>query len=133
MEAGGYINSFQLRSYLPIVSRVFANRECTKGGLTMSRSIGDSLLHKYGITSIPTIDCITCDSTYKNCTFFIILGSDGFLSYVEKEQIVQFFQNNNSLTNSLDSSLQFAFNHLLKQTNNHYADDTSGIVFSFHL
>lgn len=99
----------------------------------MSRSIGDSLLHKYGISSIPTIDCITCDSTYQNCTLFIILGSDGFLSYVEKEQLVPFFQDTISITNSLDSSLQFAFNHLLKQTNNHYADDTSGIVFSFHL
>lgn len=98
----------------------------------MSRSIGDTLIHRYGVISTPTIDHVDF-SHQQDCTIRIFLGSDGFLSYPPKDALMQFFTDNYILQKSLDEALKYAQEYLLKQTQNKYADDTSGIVYSFQL
>ena len=128
-QSGGFIASNQLKPYLPLVSRVYANAEHTRGGLTMSRSIGDQRIHKYGVISTPTLEKINLHEYPGEKHLF--LGSDGFLSYTDKTKILLHFNNANDLSDNLASALSFAFHTLLNRTNGKYADDTSGIVLRF--
>lgn len=133
-NAGGTICDHKLASYLPSVLRVFGNKECTRGGLAMSRSIGDQLIHRYGVISTPSNEIVDFNKdSYKNHTIFVFLGSDGFLSYVSKESIASFFTDASGVSSSLQSALEYAQTSLLKETNHKYADDTSGVVLAFTL
>ncbi|KAK8833112.1 hypothetical protein WA577_002727 [Blastocystis sp. JDR] len=57
-KCNGTVSEHNIAPYLPHVPRVFANKECTRGGLAMSRSIGDQLIHRYGVISEPTDETV---------------------------------------------------------------------------
>lgn len=100
----------------------------------MSRSIGDQLIHRFGVISTPSNEIVDFNKdSYKNHTIFIFLGSDGFLSYVSKESIASFFTDASGVSSFLQSALEYAQTSLLKETNHKYADDTSGVVLAFTL
>ena len=67
----------QIHPAVPAVSRVYADVACTKGGLAMSRSLGDVNIHKYGVISTPSVKQIPL-SRYKG-EILLLLGSDEVL------------------------------------------------------
>lgn len=132
-KAGGFIQLNQLKPYLPSVLRVFANKEGTRGGLTMSRSIGDLLIHRFGVSSDPSKEIVQFTQEQEGSIVYILLGSDGLLSYIQKDEVIDCFKNIENVGESLETALSLAQQGLLQMTKGKYADDTSGIVIAFHL
>ena len=127
----GTVSEHNTAPFLPLVPRVFANKECTRGGLAMSRSIGDQLIHRYGVISTPTSEVVPFSKAeYEGCRILLLFGSDGFLSYLDKDEIVRSHFLGPSLVESLSSALQSAQAHLLERTQHKYADDASGVAVS---
>ena len=127
----GTVSEHNIAPFLPLVPRVFANKECTRGGLAMSRSIGDQLIHRYGVISTPTSEVVPFSKAeYEGCRILLLFGSDGFLSYLDKDEIVRSHFLGPSLVESLSSALQSAQAHLLERTQHKYADDASGVAVS---
>ena len=54
-------------------------------GIAMSRSIGDFVAKKIGVTYKPDITSLTIDSTYR----FIVLGSDGIWDFLSNEIVME--------------------------------------------
>lgn len=126
-KSGGFVSVYQIVPYVPAIPRVFANKECTRGGLAMSRSIGDELIHRYGVISDPTFEVLDFQQS-ANHDVILLFGSDGFLSYMEKSEIGGYFKSGENLGNCLSHALQAAQTHLLELTGKKYADDTSGVA-----
>lgn len=131
IESGGVISNYQVAPYVPSVPRVFANKECTRGGLAMSRSLGDQLIHRFGVISDPTFEVLDfADSRSEE--MILLFGSDGFLAYADKNEVASFFLNTTGLENSLSLALHYAQTYLLGLTQQKYADDTSGVAIVLH-
>ena len=126
-KSGGIVSMYQIVPYVPPIPRVFANKECTRGGLAMSRSIGDELIHRYGVISDPTFEILDFQQS-ANHDVILLFGSDGFLSYMEKSKIVGYFKSGEDLGDCLSHALQAAQTYLLELTGKKYADDTSGVA-----
>lgn len=126
-KSGGIVSMYQLVPYVPPILRVFANTECTRGGLAMSRSIGDELIHRYGVISDPTFEILDFQQS-ANHDVILLFGSDGFLSYMEKSKIVGYFTSGEDLGDCLSHALHAAQTYLLESTGQKYADDTSGVA-----
>lgn len=58
-------------------------------GLAMSRSLGDSVVHRFGVTAEPEIT----EYQLNECDEFVILASDGIWDVVDNNQAVQVIQN----------------------------------------
>ena len=124
----------QIHPAVPAVYRIYADVECTKGGLAMSRSLGDTNIHKYGVISTPSTNQISL-SHYQG-DVLLLLGSDGLMAYLPKQDcLTQLMINNKkeSLAYRLNVACEVAKQFTLESTNNVYSDDTSGIALSWHL
>ena len=133
-SCGGHVEVMKIQPVVPAVPRVFADSKCTRGGLAMSRSIGDQLIHRFGVISDPSVNEV-CLSDYSECNIIILIGSDGLLGYMKKSDVLAFFQSDkkSDLASELTTACQNAQNYLLQLTNFKYADDTSGIAVRLHL
>ena len=130
-KCNGTVSEHNIAPYLPFVARVFANKECTRGGLAMSRSIGDQLIHRYGVISDPTNETVVFSrAKYAGYRVLLLFGSDGFLSYLDRDRLIHDYFVDVPLEQSLPTALQSAHDHLLQQTQHKYADDASGIALS---
>ena len=130
----GHVATKQIHPAVPAVPRVYADVECTKGGLAMSRSLGDANIHKYGVISTPSTNQIPL-SRYKG-EVLLLLGSDGLMAYLPKRDCLTELMMNNkeeSLAYRLNTACEKAKQYTLESTNNVYSDDTSGIAISWHL
>ena len=136
LSCGGFIQVTKIHPAVPAVPRVFANAECTRGGLAMARSLGDQLIHKYGVISTPSVNVVTLTRReYADCDVLILLGSDGLLSYMDKKELLACFRHSSGsdIQVELQRACETAQSHLLRVTGNVYADDTSGIAIHVRL
>lgn len=136
LSCGGFIQVKKIHPAVPAVPRVFANAECTRGGLAMARSLGDQLIHKYGVISKPSVNVVSLTRReFGDCDILILLGSDGLLSYMDKKELLACFRHTSvsDIQSELQLACETAQNHLLRVTGNVYADDTSGIALHFRL
>lgn len=133
-QYNGYVKSVKIHPAVPAVPRVFANKECTRGGLAMSRSIGDQRMHKFGISSDSETKRV-CLSDHCGKDILIIVGSDGLLEYVNKNVLISLFplESESELDSALTKACEKSQACQLKLTNGRYADDSSGIVVHLRL
>ncbi|KAK8794395.1 hypothetical protein WA171_003518 [Blastocystis sp. BT1] len=86
----GYVKELKIHPAVPAVPRVFMDEQCTRGGLAMSRSIGDQLMHEFGVSSELAKKQVYL-SDYPNTEILIVIGSDGLLGYMKKDKILACF------------------------------------------
>ena len=136
LSSGGFIQITKIHPAVPAVPRVFADAACTRGGLAMARSLGDQLIHKYGVISEPSVNVVRLThEEFGDCDVLILLGSDGLLSYMDKRELLACFRHTNEsdMETELQNACETAQKHLLRTTGNLYADDTSGIALNYRL
>lgn len=98
----------------------------------MSRSIGDVLIHRFGVSSTPSLQSLQMEE-FAHSTVYIVIGSDGLLSYANKEEVIDHLTKTIPISEALNQTLSFAQQKTLEITSGKYADDTSGILISFDL
>jgi len=54
-------------------------------GLAMSRSLGDSMIHKVGVSFVPDVQALFCSQTDGDCKQFLLVASDGVWDEVSSE------------------------------------------------
>lgn len=126
--SGGYVATKQIHPAVQAVPRVYANAEYTKGGLAMSRSLGDSNIHKYGVISTPT--CILHNLSLQKGDLLVLVGSDGLMAYLPKVMTLKHLlpTGDEQLTQRLQCACEHAKQYTLESTDGVYSDDTSGIA-----
>ena len=130
----GYVKELKIHPAVPAVPRVFMDEQCTRGGLAMSRSIGDQLMHEFGVSSELAKKQVYL-SDYPNTEILIVIGSDGLLGYMKKDKILACFpfESEPDLASALTRACEKSQAYQLKLSKQRYADDTSGIAVRLHV
>ena len=128
-ENNGYIKSYPSVSAEYSICRVFQDSKCIKGGLAMSRSIGDFELHKYGVISEP--DIYELDLKEKN-VHAVLFGSDGLTTCYGADSCFARMQSKPSALEGLKKLVRDCYKDSYKSSKRIYVDDMSGIYIEFN-
>jgi serine/threonine protein phosphatase PrpC len=94
-------------------------------GLAMSRSLGDTVAHSVGVSSVPEVKSFLISPDDK----FIVIGSDGvweFLSNEEVAEIVLPFYKNNQPESAANEIVKAAYRRWREEEE--VVDDTTAVV-----
>ena len=98
-------------------------------GLSMSRSIGDSIAHNIGVISEPEIFKFNYTGNEK----FIIIATDGIWEFIDSEEcatiIKEYYENNMDAVGGLNALVKEAFKRWKNEEDN--VDDITAIVIFF--
>lgn len=113
-----------------VSSRVYTPKG--KGGLAMSRSIGDLLLKPYGVTAEPEVKTFQLTSQDR----YVILASDGIWEFMNNIEVVDHIERSLSAGHTIDDACEELINYSIDLWNGEseeYCDDITLIVFKLPL
>lgn len=127
LAAGGRVMHWQEDGEFVGPLRVFMSDRAMPG-LNMSRSLGDTLAHKIGVSSQPEAITRELDNDDK----YLILGSDGLTEFLSNEEIQCFVSANEDLQKACDESVSEARKRWI-QNEEATIDDISIIILKLRV
>ena len=119
---GGRVLSTRPLSSGQTIARVFGNTLET-GGLAMSRSVGDAVLHRFGVISEPDL----YERTLTDDTIGLLLGSDGLTTSFGMARCFGCVLRGNSPRKGLRRLALRCREAMWRETDGSYVDDCSGV------
>lgn len=119
-----------ITSQTGISSRVYTPHG--KGGLAMSRSIGDLVLKPFGVTSEPEVN--TFDLTSKDR--YVMLASDGIWEFMSNDEVIEHIETSINSGYTIDDACEELINYsidLWNSESDEYCDDITVILFKLPL
>ena len=128
LASHGYVKSYPSLNSEYSITRVFMDKECLKGGLAMSRSVGDFDFRQYGVISEP--DIYQLDLKEKQ-VHAILFGSDGLTTFYGADRCFARLQSKSSALEGLQKLIRDCFRDSYESSKRFYVDDMSGIYIEF--
>lgn len=125
-QSGGRIRSTRAINSCQSISRVFGD-DGNIGGLAMSRSVGDTVLHRYGVISEPDLYERNLDTD----TIGLLIGSDGLTTCFGMSKCFKVILSETSPKVGLRRLMSNCYCSMNEETQHTYVDDISGVYVQF--
>ena len=126
-QNGGRIRSTRAFNSCQSISRVFGE-DGNLGGLAMSRSVGDTVLHRYGVISEPDL----YERDLGDDTVGLLIGSDGLTTCFGMSKCFQVILSEVSPKIGLRRLMSNCYRSMYEETKHTYVDDISGVFVQLH-
>jgi len=97
---------------------------CYTHGLAMSRSLGDTLFHDIGISTVPHVSCLQLTEDDK----FLIIASDGLSEFINPEEMVYLVSQYENATDACTELVHEAMQRWSQHERNYRDDITCTVV-----
>ena len=94
----------------------------------MSRSVGDTVLHRYGVISEPDL----YERDLGDDTVGLLIGSDGLTTCFGMSKCFQVILSEKSPKVGLKRLMSNCYRSMYQETNHTYVDDISGVFVQIH-
>lgn len=121
-QNGGHIRSTRTFNSYQSISRVFGE-DGNIGGLAMSRSVGDTVLHRYGVISEPDL----YERDLSDDTVGLLLGSDGLTTSFGMSKCFRVILSEASPQLGLRKLMSNCYRSMYEESQHTYVDDISGV------